>query len=368
MQKKRESLRHNIIFTIFCCYTIPVAILVSLYARNIPLGTNWFNFLIGLSIALAGTFFFYYKMTKWTFPVSLPEPVVEAAAVAPVVPPSQDVLEEHRQEKLALEEAIEDLKEKWHEKKTESERIQADWDSYRIESEEQLKKKDALLTEYAQTVNDLRGTMGQKQDQIEKLQESINDLSYDLDTLIKLSKYEGEPESPAPQKEVEKPPKQELKPAPKTRIKDLAQANQQLKKCINNAQKLSSSQFSSSRYPLDNTALDKRRLFDMFKSESASMVILYSMKEKQLLFANDVCRTWLGWAPEKFVQDFSSIVLRGKPEWDLALASLIHQTEAQCHIAVETEEGDEILFQCVLGVIPTGIFKNHAVGILYEVI
>ncbi len=385
MKETQEKLRQSLIVIILACYLAPVILFTLLTAGSMELNSRWLLFSSSLLLGICGTIFLTLALIKWEgFFLKIPQ-TASLAVIAEKLPASVSV-ENPQQNSFSLEEfqlrekdlvrEIHEIKQKWYSKKQDYDELEKQLDKVKNEntallqhSQEQLKKKDRLLAEYAQTVNDLRSTMENKQEQIEKLQDSINDLSYDLDTLLKLSDFDSVEE--AQQENVSENETCPVIQKSPSKPVDAHSASNQLKKCINMAQKFTSSQFTTaSRFRdvmIDNTALDQRRLFDSFRSETACIVVMYSLKERTMLFANDMTKSCLGIDPESFVHDYINLIVQGAEEWKNALASLSQHSEAQLHLVMRSESGTDVLLECRLGVIPTGVFKNHAVGILYEI-
>jgi len=378
MQEDREKLRQSIIVTILAAYLVPILAFTFLSVGSMSFADRWLFFSISLLMGVFGSIILILSMLNWESLRSFAP--VEAIAAPPSEPQNDEqqiklMLEESKRREKDLMSKVGLVKQKWHVKKSECERleeqfqkVQNEYESLLHHSQEQLKKKDRLLAEYAQTVNELRATMEKKQDQIEKLQDSVNDLSYDLDTLLKLSDFKSLEEV---QEQGESEPVQQVRDvaiAPNNFGRDEASAL--LKKCINVAQKMTTSQFSTnSRFrelPIDSTALDQRRLFESFRSETSCIIVMHSMKEGSLYFANDMTKQLLGWSPDKFVQEFPHLIQKGGGEWKNALQSLGHQSEAWCHLEIRDRSDEIVELEGCLGVIPTGAFKNYAIGILFE--
>ncbi len=379
MYENREKLRQSIIVTILAAYFAPVLLFTIFSLNFMELSQRWLFFSSSLLAAVIGTILLIVSMLFWESQQDIRSEPIPAAPVPEkkeTSEPSPDILKAAMIREKELKTKLDHAKQKWHSKKTEFDTLQAqfkkvqhDFESLQIYSEEQLKKKDRLLAEYAQTVNELRGAMERKQDQIEKLQDSVSDLSYDLDTLLKLSNFDSVKEAGEGNKSHEEA--SPVKELPRTPSTFCAQdASSLLKKCINVAQKLTSNQFTtSSRFrelPINSTALDQRRLFESFRSETSCLIVMYSMKEGALTFANDMTKHMLGWTPDKFVQEFSHLFQEGQEEWRTALQSLSHQSEAICRFTLKTRLEEPLSFACHMGMIPTGVFKNYVVGVLYE--
>ncbi len=152
-----------------------------------------------------------------------------------------------------------------------------------------------------------------------------------------------------------------------------AEAMNLLKKCLDTTQQLTGAyycaneasryrEFSSSYY-----AMDRRRLFETLRGETRAMLIVYSQKEQRLLFVNNASKSILGWTPKKFIAEFSSIMQVGMSEWTKALHTLNTAPEAQARLLAKTRDGQELLLHCHLGVVSSGLFRHHIMGVLYPI-
>ena len=74
------------------------------------------------------------------------------------------------------------------------------------------------------------------------------------------------------------------------------------------------------------------------------------------------------------MSDFSSIIQEGLGDWKKALSTLSGAQDshaqllvktAQARFLAKTKQGQEKILNCHLGVIPTGLFRNHIIGVLY---
>ncbi len=110
-------------------------------------------------------------------------------------------------------------------------------------------------------------------------------------------------------------------------------------------------------------ALELRHLCDSLRSENAAIILLYSQSENRVLFANNLTKELLGWSPEKFAQDFPSMILAGEAEWKNALVHL--KSESQISLHIKSKRGQDVPMYCRIGLIPSGIFKQHAIAVLY---
>jgi hypothetical protein len=268
-------------------------------------------------------------------------------------------------------------------------KITQDFADYKLFSEEQLKQKQLQLTTLQQIIEDQRSEMEKRQEQIHQLDTKVHDLSYEIKTLLYLHEEETGfaktsalikkelPYSILQENETESKDSS-LQTLINTEVNVLEnpirtpiEAFNLLKKCINTAQKLTGANYysnESSRYREFSSsfyAIDQRRLFDNLRSETRALIIVYSQKEHKLLFVNNESKTMLGWSPEKFVADFSIIMHEGINEWKKALSLLATTSDSQVRLLAKTKNGEEILLNCHLSVIPTGLFRHYLIGILY---
>lgn len=277
--------------------------------------------------------------------------------------------------------------------------VTQDFSDYKLFSEEQLKQKQYQLTNLQQTLEDQRSEMEKRQEQIYQLDTKVHDLSYEIKTLLYLNQDELAVAKPSPSPKSSAALKAEESFVPyyqgtfaeniepvsthhetfseepfdisENPIKSPAEASQLLKKCINNAQKLTGANYysnESSRYREFSSsyfAIDQRRLFESLRSEASALIVVYSQKELKVLFVNNQSKNLLGWSPEKFVADFSSIMQEGLNDWKKALSLLTNAPESQVRLLAKTKQGQEIVLNCHLGLIPTGLFRNYVIGVLY---
>jgi|GEM_PF-1879692 len=268
-----------------------------------------------------------------------------------------------------------------------------DFADYKLFSEEQLKQRQLQLVALQQTIEDQRAEMEKRQEQIHHLDSKVHDLSYEIKTLLDLHHEIGIHAQPTlhPKEEAKRLPLRGTEvennpPMSADRIKipahqegDLSEnairtpleAAKLLKKCMMTAQRLTGSSYysnESSRYREFSSsyfAIDQRRLFDSLRSETRALLVVYSQKEQKLLFANHASQMLLGWSPEKFVSDFPSLLQEGMHDWRKALQTLATTTESQTRVLAKTRQGHEVLLNCHLGVIASGLFRNYIIGVLY---
>lgn len=303
-------------------------------------------------------------------------------------------LKETEEQRTALQQELEWKKEELYKLTEENkqavlkaEQALQDFADYKLFSEEQLKQKNLQIASLQQTLEDQRTEMEKRQEQIYQLDTKVHDLSYEIKTLLYLHEADLTPSKPSVKKEEPiKAPFPDLfaEPAqavvveeaedsfmPDKPIKTAAEACALLRKCINIAQKLTGAHYYSneiSRYrdfPTSHSTIDQRRLFDNLRAETSGLIIVYSQKDQKLLFANNQTKSLLGWSSDKFLTDFSQIMQEGLTDWKRALSLLASFPESQSRLLAKTKQGHEILLDCHLGSVPTGLFKNYVIGVLY---
>lgn len=266
-----------------------------------------------------------------------------------------------------------------------------DYSDYKLFSEEQLKQKQMQLTALQQFVEDQRAEMDKRQEQIHQLDTKVHDLSYEIKTLLYLNDDEEISTKPSSIKEdltshlsdrlvdeskslmgaIGEKGLDSDNASSENPVRNGAEAVNLLKKCINIAQKLTGANYysaDSSRYREFSTsylAIDQRRLFDSLRSETGALIVVYSQKESKVLFINNESKNLLGMNLEKFVSDFSLLIQDGTLEWKKGLLNPQMTHDSQARLLIKTKQGQEVLLNCHLGAIPTGLFRNYIIGVLY---
>ena len=259
---------------------------------------------------------------------------------------------------------------------TRIEDVYRELNSSQSESEEDLRRKTVLLSEYQETINQQREVIQKKQEQITELENKVRDLNYEVKTLLQLAEVEKPPKKNREydSQQSESKANDEIKNSTVSYnhlVKTPEEASSQLKRCIDIAQKMTgANRFGNgnSRFrdmSMDNYALDLRRLFDSLGSENSSPVLVYSQKENRLLFANQQTKNLLGWSPEKFIQNFPNLIQEGQQEWQKGIGDLTLKEETKSRLLLKTKSGQNLLVHCHMGIIPRGVFRNHIVAVLY---
>lgn len=262
------------------------------------------------------------------------------------------------------------------------EQIMLDFTEYKLSTDEQLKNKTLQVAHLEQTIQEQRLEIEKRQEHILELDNKVNDLGYEIKTLLYL--HDNEPkamEKQATQTAVAVKPQVYMKQLEEveelstfdsdTHVRTSSDALMLLRRCINTAQKLLGNPYygnEASRFfepSLPHYTIDQRRLFDVLRNENGATVFVYSQRDNKMLFVNNQVKHLLGWSPEKFVLEFTALLPKGAEAWNDAVNQLTTDSETHMRLLIKSKEGQEVMTQCQLGAIQAGLFKNHVIGILY---
>ena len=235
------------------------------------------------------------------------------------------------------------------------------------ECTELREKFSSLMMESSDTIEDLKNNLDVKQQQIQHLENQIHDLRYEIKTLLNLTEIDYSQKTPSLLQE------QPLLPftSNKGNFEDTSVTNSQeakalLKQCLSISQKITSSnQFKFSKLPLEHSTLDLRLLFDAFRTENSALIAIFSPKDNKLMFANNQTKPFFGYHPEKFVQEFLFLIKDCKTEWDSTIQQLQAKSEAAIPLTIKSKSGESLSATCHLGVIPTGIFRDLGICVMF---
>lgn len=378
MNHERATFKQSVQQNILLLYFLPILAYWLYGYYRMDQESAWWYLLGGFLIAVVCSLLLILKVLSWESKIaSSLQPVVPvAAAPSPQVEDTHDLMLEKEihllQENLTLartdeaslksqiaklEEALSKDGQQAANLEEQNRKLQHDFELFVATSQEQAKKKDILLAEYAQTVNELRSTMDNKQSEIERLERSVSDLNYDVSTLVQLSndglltQLDGEEAPKAALAGIRCPP---IDPV------------QLLRRSVNMAQKMTGRTYFGDQnpfegVPLEHFALDERRLYDAFQGESGGILALWSRREGGFDFVSSQINDALGWSSSKFIESFSDIVVEGKAEWEEALRTVAQKSEIQVPLLCKRKNGEQKLLHAWLASVPTGLFKNQVV-------
>ncbi|CDZ79788.1 hypothetical protein BN1013_00286 [Candidatus Rubidus massiliensis] len=380
----KEEAKYKFLLIIFFVYFIPYCSLAIYNFQYLASEDLWNILSIGLLIPIFGTLLLFYSYLTFQKNVTLQ---------ANLIPTDQSVLQElsdqNEQALLNVQEELKILQDLFDAKKQEIEVLTKDNVGLKKEKEmiaEQIKEhkkeieavleeKEKKFQESILSINDLRATIEKKQNYINQLESKVRDLNYEIKTLLKLADLGI--------KDLEEPKKESVQPTLineniasglplNQQVKSWEDASIQLKRCMELAQKQSSSnQFYANNYlykesSLDSFALDLRTLFDNLRNENNASILFFAPKENKVLFANPPLRKVLGLNHEKISQHFFDCLDPSLEKWNKAIAQLTLKNEVKTTFEFKTKHNDKIYLNALVGVIPSGIFRNQVIIIFFE--
>ncbi len=384
MKKKGRLSIYTILVALLFGYLVPVLSL-SVYS-NYLVGQRigWKLFSIGIGIAFLGTLFFLWLLSYWRSQSAAPVEQTYAQET-PSSPEEEETKKHHLLEHQQLvshthelEEQIAQIQAERETWRTEQQEVLQALNAQKQTSEEHLQQQQEHIRELQDTIADQKTDLEKKQHKVALLETKVNDLTYEIKTLLKLAEshvstltnaiqhpttYTPEP---APQLTAIDPP---TKPQD-FQIQTPEQASHQLRRCLDIAQKITGSHRFGNHFhsmidsPIDSFTLDLRRLCDALRSENNCGVLLYSPKDNQLIFSNNQVKSLTGWSPEKFTQSFFEI-LQNHVDWKQNISNLALRREVQLNLTLKTKWGHDIDVHGQVGMIPTGIFRQHAIAVLF---
>lgn len=394
--------RYNILLAIIFCYLIPLLAVTAYGAFFQDAKGLWDSIAIGFFLSSFGALILFYLMAAWENGC---RSAVQADRSVPYpAPPSgedrsiedQDILKrslaEAQQTQVSLLAEIDHLSEEIRALTTDKEKMAAEMrneesslEQYKKLLHQELEQQQYHIRELQGTIADQKTLLEKKQQQMTQLESRVADLTNEIKTLLQFAEKHAasllstEEKAPAPlsahppqmqQVHHEARGEEQVYSPLETKIQSGQEASQLLKRCLETAQRITGSQrFGSQIYsflesPADSFALDLRRLCDRLRTESGGIILLYSPRENHVLFASNEVKALTGWSPEKFTQHFDEVVV-DDAHWKQGVNSLAMRSEAHFQMQIKVRSGQVIDVNVALGMIPTGIFRNHTVAILY---
>lgn len=399
--KKHIHSRYFVAIAIFSFYFIPLFF----YGMYTSAEKVWIGAGLGLLITSLGTALLYLFILNWQREIEIllqsnihseaipasTDPLVTSAEFDPLkgspLAQSQTTQEAVLEELAQKTDQLQKMDKEWHQLTAQNEKFRQDVESYRIRVEDAA-NKDSLHNEYLMTISKQKDLLEEQEQQILKLDARVRELTYEIKTLLQVNEYTKEgknhierdlgfveraiPEPLNSSKYISHHSPQMISSTSQAKsiVPPIIEANLQLKRCIDIAQKMvgtSSFGMEASRFrdlSVNSYSIDLRRLFDSLRSENSNGIILYSQKEEKLLFVSSQIKNLLGWSPEKLIQDFPHLIIDGLDEWKKGLSQLSSKNEVQFILKMKAKAGQDTPLHCYIGVIPTGIFKGHVIGVL----
>lgn len=393
MKQESSFSRYDLIWMIVLCYLLPLISLIAFSSFYTPQFSDWHAMSMGLMLAAFGTLILFWRISRLE-KMRISDPCSDTLKTSYNNPDSEDKpiidfqeydltkrsLDEAQQMQIRLLSEIDILNEeiaKLSSSKTEilnaKERLEEELDSSKLSTKNQMEKQQTYIRELQRTIVDQKTHVEKKQQHILQLETKVGDLTNEIKTLLQFAEART---NSLLSNEIREPITESVQPLPLEEfsidnyIKTTQEASIQLNHCLDIAQKIKGSQrFGSQIYsfldsPADNFSLDLRRLCDRLRGEAESTILLYSPQDSQLLFCSNRIKSLTGWSPEKFSQNFLEL-LTNELEWKQGISSLMMRSEADIELQLRTRSGSPLKAKAVLGIIPTGIFRDHVIAVLY---
>lgn len=406
MQNLYKS-RYSILLFVILLYLIPITLLSSYGKLYMPAQKGWNLLAFGLFFSSMGSLGLFWVLcrlsdknqssphgTEEEMNKISPIPFKQSSNIIEVDTTQAKALDELQEQYLVLQEELkasqlalqnqvmsfDALRNDYEQLQKQIELNAQDYERNRQSLWSEIEQQKKLLNDSQKTISEQREGIDKKLQQIALLETKVSDLTYEIKTLIQLAEIENQSVplySSLPLEGASHSQASSIDladdeiPLPEKQVKNEYQAAIQLKRCIDIAQKITGASHynnSNSRFKelaVDNYTLDLRRLFESLRMENASVIVFYSQKENKILFVNNQSRNLLGWSPDKFIQSFQDIV-DSKELWKQSISSLAIKNDVQVSLKMKSKSGPLVEVQALLGIIPTGIFRHHILGVLYQ--
>lgn len=258
--------------------------------------------------------------------------------------------EEMRQAYLEFE----DLRQEYH-------RLEEEYRLFKKEKADENSRREKVVGEYKTTIFEQRAVIEKKQVYITELENRVRDLMYEMRCLLQLE----EPVSTA------LPPIDMLN---REEVHDYYMGSRlptfdldmELSRIVDLAEAFTGANHLGSRFlkSASSLSIDLRRLFDLLKDETSGILFFYSVSQKRMLFANNYVKILLGFSPDKFVNDFPSLVIAGLRILNEAFTKL--QGSKRLSLVLATKSGEEKKVDCEIKLIQKGPFAGNIIGMIIE--
>lgn len=394
--------RDVIVSIIFLLYLAPISFLAIYTFYYTAPKTSWAVLFAGLFIAFLGAALFFCLLGSWEkekrskevpdspkdekivdFPI-IPDPALENIITAEdeeikelksTVDILQNELSLAKEEIFQRDEEFAKLYKESQKNLKTSENALQELSQHKIDVLHQLEQNAQIIENSQQTITEQRNLIEKKHQYIAQLETKVRDLTYEIKTLLQLAEIANQSTvefAEAQDLPIESFPPLEFNPSdPEKEIKTLEKASLQLKRCVDIAQKITGGSHYRTGSPRflelagDNYTLDLRRLFDGLRHENHGLILFYSQKENKILFANNQSKNFLGWGSDKFLQNFSDIIAPGIDAWKSGISQLAFKNQEKIEIEMKNRSGQDVAMHGMLGIVPTGIFRNHILGVLW---
>jgi hypothetical protein len=367
--KDPRSIYNRITLGILLLYLIPSFLYTTFSVGKLSFSESWQLFIVGVLLSMSGSIALILSVRSFAVHL-LQGKKTEASDQI------QDYLVtiNNLKESLAASQKKEQaLQETWRKEQESIESAKA----------ENFIASNSLQDDYQKKIREQQALLEERQNCITELDSKVRDLHYEIKTLLKLNidnldKDNKKPvqndflklSTPVPQPPYSFPKEQKPMMSSQVSSSEAKEVILQLNRCVDIAQGLTGTNLLGGGtslfrdYSIDSYVLDLRRLLEILRNESPNVILLYSRRENKLLFVNDEIKELLGWGAEKFLQNFSNIIQSGHEKWTRAVRSS-SEIEFEFCLKMKSKAGEILPINCCLRSIPSGIFKEHVIAIMY---
>jgi hypothetical protein len=373
-QKLTSITRRSIFFALFCCLLLPLFFLACYGASRGGQGIFLMASACGCFSAAGAWFFLRLWEKKMQHSVEqLVQAKIEKLKELPaeIATQKEQEIQHLKAEVAQLNQEMDTKLEAMRVAYLEFEDLRKEYRNLDEESTRQkdeltqdLDQKKALLNEYQKTISEQRAILEKRQRHIFDLERKVRELIQEIRGLLQLETKGELNVSDQAMLDVF------LSAAPSLTPYDLSV---QLHKSIEKVEALTGVGHlgylggKSPRFldlSLESYTVDKRRLFDTFRDDTAGIIFVYCLQERKFIFVNNQTKNCLGIGPEKFIKEFHHLVVKGYVEWEESLAKTKSAKETFLKLAVLHKEGQIRTFECHMRKISKGPFTHCILGIL----
>lgn len=404
-KKETQTINGFLFISVFLLYLVPFVLFIMFIQKWAPVASSFQLIAVGIILSTWSAILIVYIAKKSLFPSESKIPSFSSekdvnTPSEPFLPEKtfsyqeeyqrwQQVIDQQKDQLDMVCQQLDEQTQQMSQLKAEKEELRRQLSQHAKETvgyEDQIKAdlhhKERLIDEYRQIIQEQRNIIEKKQQQVVHLDKKVEDLTYEVKTLLQLESVDGnQRKAKALMTDVHKT--EELYPewtvSSQSKISSYYDAAILLQKCIDTAKQLTSIHHLGGKpsHFAGNTgayAIDLRRLFDCFRNESTSIVLIYSIQEQKFVFANNQVKSLLGFPVDQFIKEFDALLVQGKEELKKAMHSFQSHHPAsektggiEIKLVIQNKQHKNILFHCQLDVIPTGPFSNFVIGVAYPV-
>ena len=371
-----KPFRYRFFLALLFFYLVPL-IAIILFSLNKPsLETTWMMLCLGFASMAFGSVLLFIMITQWETEtlkavqsqqdeldnlIQVHNKKSETSLDQPLVLELQEQLKCLESELALKSQAFQEMSEKTMGLESQLENFALEQQDRKREYEGQLSHLMNRIKEFEQINQLQRDDLEKKQQELHTLENKIKDLNYEIKTLLHLTEDNSSKEMESNKENTNQSNEINFK------VESWEQANHLLQDCYQIAQTL----IPQNHYPryqefgFDTLAIDLRRLFDHLKKRREATIIVYSLTDRKIIFANSESKNLLGISSDKFILNFDELIKPHGQEWQNMLGKLSKEGQVKGQMHFTDHYGHVTSVQALFGTIPSEFFRNQAIGILF---